>query len=156
MPVDVMVMTDGEVYRTYADELLRFASALVGPTGAEDVLGDTLLRVFGSSTWADVQNRRAYLYRAVLNQARSVHRSTQRRLAREAAAAATERHEPSAVRAEVLDALRRLTVRQRAVVFLTYWLDVPPGAIAEQLQINARTVQRDLRAAHGRLEVLLG
>jgi RNA polymerase sigma-70 factor (ECF subfamily) len=154
--MDVMVMTDGEVYRKYADELMRFASALVGPAGAEDVLGDALVRVFGSSKWAEVQNRRAYLYRAVLNQARSVHRSTQRRLAREAASPSEHRYEPSSVRAEVLDALRRLTVRQRAVVFLTYWVDLPPEAIAEQLQITSRTVQRDLRSAHERLEVLLG
>jgi RNA polymerase sigma-70 factor (ECF subfamily) len=156
MPVDVMVMTDGEVYRTYADELLRFATALVGPSGAEDVLGDALLKAFASRSWTGVQNHRAYLYRAVLNQARSVHRSTQRRLAREAATASEHRYEPTTVRAEVLDALRRLTVRQRAVVFLTYWVDLQPEAIAEQLQITARTVQRDLRSAHGRLEVLLG
>lgn len=150
-------MTDGEVYRKYADELLRFATALVGPAGAEDVMGDALINAFASRSWTGVQNRRAYLYRAVLNQARSVHRSTQRRLAREAAtAAAHDRYEPSAVRAEVLDALRRLTVRQRAVVFLTYWVDLQPEAIADQLQITTRTVQRDLRSAHGRLEVLLG
>ena len=103
-----------------------------------------------------MQNRRAYLYRAVLNQARSVHRSTQRRLAREAATASDHRYEPTAVRAEVLAAMRRLTVRQRAVVFLTYWVDLQPEAIADQLQITSRTVQRDLRTAHGRLEVLLG
>jgi RNA polymerase sigma factor (sigma-70 family) len=151
-----MVMTDDEVYRQYADELLRFATALVGPTGAEDVLADALMRVFGSSTWPEVQNRRAYLYRAVLNQARSIHRSTQRRLAREAATASDRRYEPTAVRAEVLAAMRRLTVRQRAVVFLTYWVDLQPDAIADQLQITSRTVQRDLRSAHGRLEVLLG
>ena len=149
-------MTDGEVYSKYADELLRFATALVGPAGAEDVLGDALINAFASRSWTAVQNRRAYLYRAVLNQARSVHRSTQRRLAREAAAAARDRYEPSAVRAEVLDALRRLTVRQRAVVFLTYWVDLQPEAIADQLQITSRTVQRDLRSAHGRLEVFLG
>jgi RNA polymerase sigma-70 factor (ECF subfamily) len=151
-----MVMTDGEVYSTYADELLRFATALVGPAGAEDVLGDAVINPVASRGWTDVQNRRAYLYRAVLNQARSVHRSTQRRLAREAATAADHRYEPSAVRAEVLDAMRRLTVRQRAVVFMTYWVDLQPEAIADQLQITSRTVQRDLRAAHGRLEVLLG
>jgi RNA polymerase sigma-70 factor (ECF subfamily) len=154
--MDVMVMTDGEVYSKYADELLRFATALVGPAGAEDVLGDALMNAFAARSWTGVQNRRAYLYRAVLNQARSVHRSTQRRLAREAAAAANDRYEPSALRAEVLDALRRLTVRQRAVVFLTYWVDLQPEAIADQLQITSRTVQRDLRSAHGRLEVLLG
>ena len=137
-------------------ELLRFATALVGPTGAEDVLGDALINAFASRSWTGVQNRRAYLYRAVLNQARSVHRSTQRRLAREAATSSERRYEPTAVRAEVLDAMRRLTVRQRAVVFMTYWVDLQPEAIAVQLQITSRTVQRDLRAAHGRLEVLLG
>ena len=50
----------------------------------------------------------------------------------------------------------QLSLRERAVVFLTYWVDLKPEDIAEQLQITARTVQRDLRSAHGRLEVLLG
>jgi RNA polymerase sigma factor (sigma-70 family) len=149
-------MTDREVYDKYADELLRFASALVGPIGAEDVVAEAVMRAFGSGEWTGVQNKRAYLYRAVLNQARSVHRSTQRRLAREAATATRDHYEPPAVRAEVLDAVRRLSVRQRAVVFLTYWADLHPEDIAGELRITPRTVQRDLRAAHSRLEVLLG
>jgi len=149
-------MTDRDVYDKYADELQRFASALVGPSGAEDVVADALIRAFGSSNWPVVENKRAYLYRAVLNQARSVHRATQRRLAREAVTARDDRYEPSPVRAEVLDAVRRLSVRQRAVVFLTYWADLQPDAIAGELRITPRTVQRDLRSAHSRLEVLLG
>jgi DNA-directed RNA polymerase specialized sigma24 family protein len=38
-----------EIYEKHADELIRFASVLVGPSGAEDVLAGAMLRVLGSS-----------------------------------------------------------------------------------------------------------
>ena len=50
---------DAEVYEKYADELVRFAPMLVGPTNAEDVVADAVLRVFGSPAWKAVTNRRA-------------------------------------------------------------------------------------------------
>ncbi|HVM14687.1 MAG TPA: LytR C-terminal domain-containing protein [Egibacteraceae bacterium] len=37
---------DGEVYEKYADELIRFATVLAGPSNARDVLADAVLRVF--------------------------------------------------------------------------------------------------------------
>lgn len=77
---------DAEVYDKYADELMRYASVLVGPTNAEDLVADTVLRVFSPSSWAVVSDHRPYLFRAVLNQARPDYRSTHRRVAREISA----------------------------------------------------------------------
>lgn len=76
-----------DCYGKYRDELIRFASALVGPSGAEDVMTNAVVRAFGSRQWPTVVERRAYLYRAVVNEARQQHRSTQRRLRRECLAA---------------------------------------------------------------------
>ncbi len=61
----------------------------------------------------------------------------------------------AAVDRDVIAALLRLSVRQRAVVFLTYWADLPPTDIAALLDSSLRTVERELSAAKGRLEELL-
>ncbi len=145
---------DAQIYRKYAEELIRFATALAGPDLAEDILSDAVLRVFSSSAWPAVRNKRAYLYRAVFNEAAQAKRSIDRRLRREDAAGAAS-PESTLDRRELLDALRRLTVRQRAVVYLTYWVDLEASEIARGLEISVRTVERELAAARRRLEVLL-
>ncbi|MGE0309331.1 MAG: hypothetical protein AB7Q27_26635 [Acidimicrobiia bacterium] len=51
---------DAEVYRKHADELMRFASALVGPSGAEDLLATSVLRARSAARWGSAENKRAY------------------------------------------------------------------------------------------------
>ena len=143
---------DAEVYEKYAEELVRFATMLAGPTNAEDVVADAVLRVFASSAWKTVTNRRAYLYRAVLSQASSTARSTQRRQLREHRFAIRGTHDEPMLRPELLAALLSLTLRQRAVVFMSFWLDQPTGSIGRDLGLSERTVQRDLENAYRRME----
>src|SRR5215213_3062323 len=66
---------DGDVYARHASELVRFATVLAGPSGADDLVASAVLKAFTNPGWADVQNRRAYLYRAVLNEARQAGRA---------------------------------------------------------------------------------
>jgi len=149
-------MHDAEIYAKHADELVRFATVLVGPSAAEDVVSEAVTRAFGSSGWQSVQHHRAYLFRATLNQARQACRTDRRRARRETLAVSDPCVGDSPhVRVEVLDALRRLNVRQRAVVFLTYWHDLESTEVAELLEISTRTVQRELTVARRHLEVLL-
>jgi RNA polymerase sigma-70 factor (ECF subfamily) len=58
-------------------------------------------------------------------------------------------------RTDVLAALQRLTTRQRAVVWLTYWLDLTPTGVADTLGISQRSVERELQHARTRLKGLL-
>ena len=150
-----MAGTDEEIYGKYADELLRFAATLVGPSLAEDVMSHAVMRAFASRGWHAVANHRAYLYRTVLNEARQLGRSAKRRVLREERAATPEIVDGSHVRAEVLDAMRRLSIRQRAVVFLTYWADLSVDDVSTTLDVSPSTVQRDLRAARAHLQELL-
>jgi RNA polymerase sigma factor (sigma-70 family) len=147
---------DAEIYAKHADELVRFATVLVGPSAAEDVVADAVTRAFRSPGWPSVENRRAYLFRATLNAARQACRSDWRRVRRDRCLV-QDSFEPDGghVRVEVLDAMRRLTPRQRAVVFFTYWQDLECDAVAALLRTSTRTVQRELTAARRRLEVLL-
>ncbi len=146
-------MTPEEAYRKYCEELTRFASGLVGPSDAHDVVADGCLSAFASPKWSTLENPRAYLYRTVLNQARMVSRSAMRRRARELRAAVVPAN-PSmlAFDPDVLDAVSALSVRQRAVVFLTYWEDLSQRAIALRLGISEGSVRRHLARAHSRLK----
>lgn len=144
-------MTDEEIYRKYADELVRFSTGLVGPFDAQDVVTDACLCAFRAKGWAEVRNPRAYLYRSVLNQARSHHRSTLRRRIREMQTASRPVSWPYEVDLDVLAAVDRLSVRQRAAVVLTYWEDRSAADVAQQLGISEGSVKRHLARARSRL-----
>jgi RNA polymerase sigma factor (sigma-70 family) len=142
---------DADVYTRHAQELVRFATVLAGPSAADDLVASAVVKAFSNPGWPSVENRRAYLYRAVLNEARQEGRSTGRRLRREQLAATPEVNDRSTVRPEVLAAMRRLEPRQRAIVFFTYWQDRTPADIAEELGVTTRTVQRELAEARTQL-----
>jgi RNA polymerase sigma factor (sigma-70 family) len=145
-------------YLKHADDLLRFASAVAGPSAADDIVAAVVMRVLvASDDWRSIRNLRGYLVRSVMNEAITRQRSSSRRLRRERRDSAFE---PSAsfddhVRPEVLDAVSRLTLRLRAVVYLTYWLDQSASEVANELEVSVRTVERELTVARRELEVLL-
>jgi RNA polymerase sigma factor (sigma-70 family) len=151
------VMDNETVYRNYSAELTRYATGLVGPFDAPDVVTDACLRAFESRSWPDVVDRRAYLYRTVLNVANDHHRRTlSRRLREMRVAGREETPDPSgSIDVEVLDAVARLSVQQRAAVFLTYWEDLRPDAVAERMGVSPGTVKRHLDRARKRLGELL-
>lgn len=143
------------VYRRHADELIRYATALVGPADAPDVVIDGVLTAFRSASWPTVSNQRAYLYRAVLNRALGERRSNGRRQAREALAAGREAAaQSSGESASSIDALRALaglSAQQRAVVYLTYWDDLTPAQVADLLGVGEGTVRKQLARAREQL-----
>lgn len=49
--ITVLRADDAEFYEKYAAELVHFANTLVGPSGAEDLLVDTIVTVFASAAW---------------------------------------------------------------------------------------------------------
>jgi RNA polymerase sigma factor (sigma-70 family) len=135
------------VYALHARRLVALATALAGPASAEDVVSAAVARVLASPAWPGVADRGAYLTRAVVNEVRSAHRSSLRREARErrvGAPASVEHEEPVP---EIMAALAELPVRQRAVVFLTYWADQTPAAVAAELGISEGSVRQHLARA---------
>jgi RNA polymerase sigma-70 factor (ECF subfamily) len=141
-----------DLYRAHAVELTRFATVLVGPRHAEDVVADAIARVFATTAPVVVTDARAYLYRAVLNQARRTLQSDAARRRRE------RRHADLRTPAcsdepdrEVIAAVARLSDRQRAVVFFAYWQDLEPASIASVLGISEGSVRRHLARARARL-----
>lgn len=139
---------DTEVYRKHRDELLRYATSLVGASNSEDIVATIILRTIRRRPLSELENPRAYLMKAVLNEARSVLR---RRAAAEPLPASMVGSLAPEV-AETIDAIRRLPVRQRAAVFLFYWEDRPVQEIANLMGVGPGTVKRYLHNARRRLE----
>lgn len=62
---------------------------------------------------------------------------------------------PSPIDIDVLRAVDKLSMQQRASVFLTYWEDLKPGDVAGRLGISEGSVKRHLARARARLKELL-
>ncbi|MDQ3178026.1 MAG: RNA polymerase sigma factor [Actinomycetota bacterium] len=148
---------DDAVYRAHSSELIAYAAVLVGRDDARDVVTDAVLSAFASREWPSVRNRRAYLYRAVLNRATSHHRSVARRQRRERRAAMrvvrSDDQLTGSIDAE--RALTRLSAQQRAVVYLAYWQDQTPAQIADLLDVTEGTVRKQLARARQQLRRIL-
>jgi RNA polymerase sigma factor (sigma-70 family) len=147
---------DAEVYEKHAEELLRFATVLVGPDNAPDVLSGAVLKAYGSRAWPLVENRRAYLFRCVANEARTHARRVRSREAAEMRAETPRiTTSPQLPDVDIVRALGRLSPRQRAVVYLGYWEDLDQRAIADLLGISCGAVHRHLARARSNLRRML-
>lgn len=146
---------DEEVYRKHADDLVRFAAGVVGPSDAQDVVIDAWLKATSTKAWPTVTNHKAYLYRTVLNTARNSYRGTLRRRLREQRAATSPIEYPIEADVDVLEALDRLSERQRAVTVLAYWESMTTAEISEALDISPGTVKRHLGRAKATLKKVL-
>ncbi len=119
-------------YGKWAGELVGYATALVGPEVAADVVADVFanLVALGPSRWDTVDDQRGYLFRCVLNATRMHARSNGRRTAREQFASRL-RTGPTLPAADAFsdpwvgDAIASLSVQQRAVIYHTYWTISP-------------------------------
>jgi RNA polymerase sigma-70 factor (ECF subfamily) len=133
------------VWRDHAQELVRYATLLVGPSDASDVVSAAFLRAPGRL--AGVDNVRGYLFRAVTTTAIDQTRSTRRRQTRELRAALPEATIDARSDPDVRRAVASLSVQQRAVVYFTFWHDLPADEIGALLGIAPATVRRHLARA---------
>lgn len=138
-------------YRRHADELVRYATVLTGPADAPDIVAEVFADAVASRGWSTVQNQRAYLYRAVLNRALSLQRSTDRRQRREVRTAGREVSTAPDPSVDAQRVLGHLPAQQRAVVFFTYWADLAPHQISELLGIGEGSVRKQLARARATL-----
>ena len=147
---------DEDAYQRHASELTRFATGLVGPDAAQDVVTDGLLRVMASDAWEEAANQRSLMYRAVFFESQSWLRSEARRRRRERRfGSAPLAFEVPDVAPEVLAAVAELSVQQRAVIYLSYWEDRSISEIAELLEISDGAVRKQLARARARLREVL-
>ena len=135
------------LYEAQHDRLVRAAALMTGSTAAaEDMVQEAFAKLH--LRWGRVDEPAAWLRTVVMNSAKNeLRRSSVRRRF-------LERNGPRAVTAhldqpvnEIVHSLRRLPARQRAVVVLRYYEDLPEAEIAELLGIRLGTVKSSLHRA---------
>ena len=152
-----MVSVDvGAEFRLHVDELVRFATLLVGPDDATDVVSEVVTTTIARRSLDGVENIRAYWFRAVLNTAADWHRTKRRRWRREDRFVLSELSVSDTMpSADARSLLASLSPQQKAVIFLTYWHDWPPSRIAEVLEVSEGTVRKQLARAREQLREVL-
>lgn len=148
---DPVAGTSGEtfeaLYRRQWTPMVRFAALTTGSVAlAEEIVQDAFADVHRA--WARVDVPAAYLRRSVANRCTSwVRRQRlERRVTADRPVAATDDRV-----VELLDALGRLSPRQRAAIVLRHLDDLPEAEIAEVLACRPGTVKSLLARGLARL-----
>lgn len=149
-------MTFEEYVAARLPALLRQATALAGdPHVAEDVVQDVLIKA--QPRWARIRELDvpdAYLRKMIVNELLSARRRVAAAVRRERAQyrAPHEGAVDGVVQREaLLQAIRALPARQRIVVALRYFEDMPDGEIAEVLGCTEGTVRSQAARALAKL-----
>lgn len=147
-------MEYGDFYRSQHDVLLRLCFlATLDRSEAADVAQEALTRAW--ERWDQIADTdpAAWVRTVALN----LSRSRWRRLRRHGAdVAVPERSVPfAAADQDLIDALGRLSPRQREAVVLFYWLDLDVAGCAEAMGVSAGGIKQHLSRARGALAALL-
>lgn len=151
---DVVKTDDGSIYERVSGPLMRFATVLVGASDAGDVVSTAVVRTLALRSLSSLEHPEAYLMKAVLNEARALGRERRRRtdlLARVADRVAVPA-QSEVVDSDLVGAVAALPLKQRAAVFLTYWMDLDSAAVADRMGCRPATVRRYLHLARSKLE----
>jgi RNA polymerase sigma factor (sigma-70 family) len=141
--------SDADIYRKHREDLVRYATSLVGPDDAADVVSTVVTKVLARGGLKELVEPKQYLMKAVLNESRSVHRARSRRLIDDDALGFVEDPVPDDV---VFSAVMSLPVRQRAATYLVYWGGYSPSEAADLMGCRAGTVRRYLHLARRKLK----
>jgi DNA-directed RNA polymerase specialized sigma24 family protein len=139
-----------QVYRDHRLGLVRLGFLL---TGSREDSEDLVQSAFATASvrWDEIDQPLAYLKRAVVNQASDLHRRRARERGRPVREGVTEIPEVD----ETWVVIQRLPHRQRTVVVLRFYEDLPLLEIARLLSRRPATVRSDLRRALERLRKAL-
>ena len=146
----VVEVDDETIYSKVKDDLVRYASVLVGPDRAPDVVSTVMVRVLARRTLTSLEEPRAYLFRSVLNECRGLQRKP------------PPAHQPAARSASIIEpdwavveAVAELPTQQRAAVYVRYWEDLQLDEIGAVMGVRPGTVKRYLHLARRRLKGVL-
>jgi RNA polymerase sigma-70 factor (sigma-E family) len=150
-----------DVFAAHHVEALRLAYLLTGDRyRAEDVVADAFIKVYKRWSSGGIDNVRAYLRRAVVNEVNSKFR----RLALERREAAKRSGDDRGARSAedqladhelIAAALATLPQRQRTAVVLRYFNDLPEREVAEILGVSVGTVKSSVSRGLDRMRHVL-
>lgn len=140
-----------ELYEDRYQPMVRYAYLLVGTTEvAEELVQEAFLQV--RRNWHRADHPKAYLRTTVTNLCRSHHRRKGVQLRRRPAPTGPAQLEAD----EMWDAIATLPFRQRAVIVLRFYEDLPEAQIAELLGCATGTVASSLHRGLAKLRKELG
>ncbi|MCL1598725.1 MAG: RNA polymerase sigma factor [Actinomycetia bacterium] len=143
---------DEIIYNTLSGELVRYASALVGPDDGPDLLSAVIARVLAKRRLSDLDDPRLYLFRAISNEAKShKRRDARRQVVQLVVQDAVPEHEIDTA----LGAVMSLPAQQRSATYLVYWMGFTPTEAASAMGCRPATVRRYLHLARAKLEEVL-
>jgi len=142
---------DAAIFSKYQQELVRFATVMVGPDEAEDVVSTVVVRVLRRRALTDLDDSSVL---PVPGGGQRVEVCVAASKAGRVAPGGSVLHLD--VFPEVVDAVDGLPPRQKAVVYLTYWRDLPVAETAQLLGCGIGAVKRYLYLARRRLKGALG
>lgn len=144
-------MDDETIYRKNRDDLIRFATVLVGPVGAEDVVSTVVLRILARRRLDELDAPRAYLFRAVMNECKTrLNRRRTHLSVTELGAVPADEPQP-----HIFQAVLDLPPQQRAATYLFYWAGMTVAETAELMGIRPGSVKRYLHLARRTLKGVL-
>lgn len=136
----------GSLFAAERQAMLRMATLMVGSAAvAEEVVQDAFVVV--GRRWSSLERPGAYLRTTVINGCAQVLRRRDAEGRALAARVPDEVVELPSPLVELRDALDRLGERQRIVVVLRYFVDIPDHEIAEVLGVRPSTVRSLARRA---------
>ena len=151
-----------DVFAAYYDEAVRLAYLICGDQDrAEDAVADAMVKVWRAWERGGVDNPRAYLRRAVVNQLNSRFR----RLALERREAERRGGDDRGGRSaddqvvdrdELFEALQQLPARQRIAIVLRYYEDMPEREAADVMGCSVGTVKSATSRGLERLREIVG
>lgn len=148
-----VLINDRDIYEAVSPGLMRFATALVGPDDAPDVVSAVMVRVLAKRTLSSIEKPEAYLMQAVMNEARQLHRGRNRHRAAvvRVGPGAAARDTAELARTDLTDAVMSLPPQQRAAAYLVYWCDYSAAEAAELMGWSSGTVRRYLHLVRNKL-----
>ncbi|MDJ0953272.1 MAG: sigma-70 family RNA polymerase sigma factor [Acidimicrobiia bacterium] len=148
-----VVTTDQDVYEAVAPSLVRFATALVGPSDAADVVSAVVVRVLSRRSLSSLEKPEAYLMQAVMNEVRQLHRGRTRQRAAvvRVGPGPDARDTADIARTDLTDAVMALPPQQRAAAYLVYWCGYTAAEAAELMGWSDGTVRRYLHLVRNKL-----
>jgi RNA polymerase sigma-70 factor (ECF subfamily) len=159
-----------ELVRRYQASVFRIVAATLGPdknADVEDCVQEVFIDVFYKIGNFRFQSRfSTWLYRVARNKAVDVLRKPRFRLPHvdseavkeqiDAESGFEEQRVVEATDQRVRNAVQSLPTRQRSVVYLFYWMEVPIAEIAELMSMKSGTVKSELYRARQRLAKQMG
>lgn len=156
------VMTEQEfqaVYERQADRVYKICCFYLGnPADAQDAVQNIFIRLLEKKiAFRDGQHEMAWFYTVARNHCRDILRSGQRKkqLVSDAFSEAAAQQAESAGNPYLQQALRRLPVKQKEVLYLYYYEEYSIREISALLKRKESTIQTQLAAGRKKLKTQL-